>query len=169
MIKVIKLNRFVFEKGVIQHNVIVRTATIFGNQEEMLRARIECLEKLIENLSPAVIIIKSLEPGTRLLTKAERIAKCFSLANRNVSFYEGEEIKLEQFSVLVIFCYLECLELELDVLDIKDKHITVCANIGNHSDHYLFGPPESVNNEYIERCKKDLPGWPISGSFNKTL
>lgn len=169
MLKVIKLNRFVFEKGVIQHNVIVRAASLFGGQNKVIEERIACLATLIENLAPATITIKSLELGVRLLTDNEKTAKCFSLANRNASYNEGDEITLDQFKDLAIYCYLENLQLELDVLDIKDQHITACANIGNQSDHYLYGPPESINDEYIERCKKQLPGWKIAGSFKETL
>ena len=92
-----------------------------------------------------------------------------TLANRHSSFNEGDEIALDQFKDLAIYCYLECLQLELDILDIKNQHITACANIGTQSDYYLYGPPESINDEYIERCKKQLPGWKIAGSFKETL
>ena len=169
MLKVIKLNRFVFDKGVIQHNVIVRSATLFGGRNKVIEERINCLTTLIENLAPASITIKSLEQGTRLLTENEKTAKCFKLANRHSSFNEGDELALDQFKDLAIYCYLECLQLELDILDIKNQHITACANIGTQSDYYLYGPPESINDEYIERCKKQLPGWKIAGSFKETL
>ena len=169
MLKVIKLNRFVFDKGVIQHNVIVRSATLFGGRDKVIEERINCLTTLIENLAPATITIKSLELGTRLLTESEKTAKCFALANRHSSFNEGDEITLDQFKDLAVYCYIECLQLELDILDIKNQHVTACANIGNQSDHYLYGPPESINDEYIERCKKQLPGWKIAGSFKETL
>ena len=33
MLKVIKLNRYVLEKGVIQHNVIVNVATLLGDEK----------------------------------------------------------------------------------------------------------------------------------------
>lgn len=169
MLNVIKLNRYVFEKGVIQHNVIVNAATLFGDENKLIEARLMCLITLVESLFPASITINVLEPGSRVLTPRERNLKCFKLASRETSFNKGDEIKLEQIKDLILHCYQESLQLELDILDIKDQHVFMCANIGNHSNHYLYGPPESLNKDYIERCKKKLPGWTIAGSFEKTL
>ena len=169
MLKVIKLNRYVFEKNVIQHNVIVHAATLFGDINKVIEERLACLAILIENLFPASITINFLEAGLRVLTPREKDLRCFKLVSRNTSFNKGDEIKLEQFNDLALHCYQESLQLELDILDIKDQHVYVCVNIGNQGDHYLYGTPESLNKDYIERCKKKLPGWRIAGSFNQTL
>ena len=68
MLNVIKLNRYVFEKGVIQHNVIVNAATLFGDENKLIEARLMCLITLVESLFPASITINVLEPGSRVLT-----------------------------------------------------------------------------------------------------
>ena len=169
MLNVIKLNRYVFEKGVIQHNVIVNAATLFGDENKLIEARLMCLITLVESLFPASITINVLEPGLRILTPRERNLKCFKLASRETSFNKGDEIKLEQIKDLILHCYLENLQLELDILDVDNQHTFMCANIGSRSYHYLYGTPKSLNKDYIEKCKKKLPDWTIAGSFNKTL
>ena len=169
MVKVIRLSRYVFEGNHIQHNVTFSVSSIFDKEEDMMNARIHILFTLLESLFPNTIKIVSLIRNAHPLSEQERVIKGLNLLSRSVSYNEGDEISLNQLRDLMIYCYGEGIELELDILDIKNQHVTAVVNKDVFRYHYIYGSPETFTEEYLATIKKKLKDCAFDGSFKKTL
>ena len=169
MLKIIRLSRFKFDKNAIQHNVTFSVSGLMCGELDLAKARIEIMTTLVESLSPNKITIVSIKRSTILADYSEKILKDLSLANRFGSLSEGDEITLEMLNDVMMYCYGENMELEADILDIKDQHVTMVVNRDVQKYHYLYGTPETFTKEYIDTIKKKLPDCTIDGSFRKTL
>ena len=169
MVKVIRLSRYVFDKEHIQHNVTFSVSALFDNEEKMANERIRIMTTLLETLCPNTIKVVSMNKSTRPLTSAELNLKKLNFTKRASPLNEGEEITLDQLGDIMLYCYSECYELELDILDIRDRHVTVVINKDMQRYHYLYGSPETFTNEYLASIKKKLKDCTFDGSFKKTL
>ena len=167
MLKVIKLSRYVFKEG-IQHNVVFSISGLFDNEEDLAKERIFALTTLLESLCPNTITIASLSVSARPVSDAARSLKPLMFSSRN-DISEGKEITLEQLKDVMLYCYSNGLELELDVLDIKNQHVTVVVNKDIQGFHFIYGTPETFTKEYLDTIKKKLKGYTFDGSFRKTL
>ena len=168
MTKLITLSRYKFGDGTIQHNVVMHVSALFDDSE-LIETRLKGSNALLESVYPANITIKSLEARLNPLPLEANAIRALKTLNRGTIFNEGDEISIDQLNDLLVYCYSNNFAVELDIFDIKNKHLTFVANKDTVGHHYLYGPIESINKEYIDRCKKKLPGWVFGGSFRKTL
>ena len=169
MNKIIRLSRYVFDKDHIQHNITISVSSIFEIEEKLANERIHIITTLLESLFPNTMTIVSLSLSAHRVTEEARSLKNLELSNRDDLYSEGNEITLEQLRGLMIHCYSNGLEFELDVIDIKNQHITVVVNKDLLGYHYLYGTPETFTKEYLNTVKKKLKDCTFSGSFSKTL
>ena len=169
MLKVIRLSRYKFDKDHIQHNVTFSVSDFIRDEEAIVKERIRIMTTLLETLCPNTIIISSIGPSARSLTDNERSLLDLSLAKRLDYLKEGDEITLDQLNDVMLHCYAKGLELELDVLDIKNQHVTAVVNKDIQGYHYIYGTPETFSKEYLDSIKKKLKDCTFDGSFKKTL
>ena len=169
MIKVIRLSRYKFDKNHIQHNVTFSVSGLFDGAIDVANERIRIMTTLLETLCPNTITIASINHNVRSLTDAEIALLNLSLAKRMDALKEGDEITLEQLKDIMLYCYSKALELELDIIDIKNQHATAVINKDLQGYHYIYGTPETFSKEYLESIKKKLNGCTFDGSFRKTL
>ena len=169
MLKVIRLSRYKFDKDHIQHNVTFSVSDFIRDEEAIVKERIRIMTTLLETLCPNTIIISSIDPSARSLTDNERSLLDLSLAKRLDYLKEGDEITLDQLNDVMLHCYAKGLELELDVLDIKNQHVTAVVNKDIQGYHYIYGTPETFSKEYLDSIKKKLKDCTFDGSFKKTL
>ena len=169
MVKVIRLSRYVFDKEHIQHNVTFSVSTLFGNEEELTNERIRIMITLLETLCPNTIKVVSMLKSLRPPTSSELSLRKLNLAKRVGVLNEGDQITLEQLKDIMLYCYSDCYELELDILDIKDQHVTAVINKGMQRYHYIYGSPVTFTDNYLEAIKKKLKDCTFDGSFKKTL
>ena len=169
MLKIIRLSRYKFDKNHIQHNVTFSVSGLFDNISDLANERIRIMTTLLETLCPNTIIVTSIGNSARLLTDNENSLLDLSLAKRMDALKEGDEITLNQLKDVMLYCYSKALELELDILDIKNQHVTAVVNKGLQGYHYIYGTPETFTNEYLDSIKKKLKDCSFDGSFRKTL
>lgn len=169
MIRIVRLSRFKFDKGVIQHNVTFSVSDLMCGALDLAKARIAMMTALVESLYPNKITVVSIKRSTVLADYPESVLKDLSLYNRLSSLSEGDEITLEMLDDVMMYCYGENMELEADIIDIKNQHVTMVINKDIQKYHYLYGTPETFTKEYIDTVKKKLPGVTFDGSFRKTL
>ena len=168
MVKVIRFSRYKFDKDHIQHNVTFSVSSLFRD-EGAPKERIRIMNTLLETLCPNTIKIVSIKPSARPLTDDEKSLLNLSLAKRLDSLKEGDEITLDQLSDVMLHCYAKGLELELDISDIKNQHVTAVVNRDLQGYHYIYGTPETFTKEYLDSIKKKLKDCTFDGSFKKTL
>ena len=168
MVKVIRLSRYKFGKDHIQHNVTFSVSSLFRD-EGSPKERIHIMNTLLETLCPNTIKIVSIKPSARPLTDDEKSLLSLSFTNRLDLLKEGDEITLDQLSDIMLHCYAKGLELELDILDIKNQHVTAVVNRDLLGYHYIYGTPETFTKEYLDSIKKKLKDCTFDGSFKKTL
>ena len=168
MLKVIRLSRYKFDKDHIQHNVTFSVSSLF-NDEGVPKERIRIMTALLETLCPNTIKVVIIKPSDRPLTDYDKSLFGFSLAKRLDLLKEGDEITLDQLSDVMFHCYAKGLELELDILDIKNQHVTAVVNRDIQGYHYIYGTPETFTKEYLDSVKKKLKDCTFDGSFKKTL
>ena len=169
MVKVIRLSRYVFDNGSIQHNVTFSVSTLFGNAGKMANERIRIMTTLLETLCPNTITVVSLLKSAHHPTSAELSLGNLDFTKRISSLNPGDQITLEELKDIMFYCYIKGFELELDVFDIKDQHVTAVVNRDIQGHHYIYGTPETFTNEYLEAIKKKLKDCVFDGSFKKTL
>ena len=169
MNKIIRLSRYKFDKGQIQHNITISVSGLLEVEEKLANERIRIMTTLLETLFPNTITIKSLSVSARPVTEEARSLKNLEFSKREGPFGEGIQIVLGQLKDLMLYCYSNGLEAELDVLDIKNQHVTVVINKDLFGYHYLYGSPETFTKEYLDTVKKKLKDCIFSGSFTKTL
>ena len=169
MLKVIRLSRYKFDKNNIQHNVTFSVSGLFDNAVDVANERIHIMTTLLETLCPNIITITNINFSARSLTDAEIALLKLSIAKRMDSLKEGDEITLDQLKDIMLYCYSKALELELDILDIKNQHVTAVINKDLQGYHYIYGTPETFSKEYLDSIKKKLKGCTFDGSFRKTL
>ena len=168
MVKIIRLSSYKFDKGHIQHNVTLSVSGLFDEEGKMMEERIRIMSVLLETVCPNTMTIVSLNRSAHQVNSPACL-QSLSLYKRDRSYSVGEEIALDQLKDVMLYCYAERLELELDVLDIKNQHVTFVANRELLGYHYLFGSPETFTGEYLENVKKKLKDCTFSGSFRKNL
>ena len=169
MVKVIRLSRYVFEKGHIQHNVTLSVSGLFEDEAKLANERINIMHILLDSLFPNTIKIVSLSISGRPVTDEARALKELEFSKRSYAYSVGSEITLDQLKDLMLYCYSNGLELELDVLDIKNQHVTAIVNKELFGYHYIYGAPETFTEEYLKTIKKKLKDCVFEGSFKKTL
>lgn len=169
MLRIIRLSRYKFDKDHIQHNVTFSVSGLFDKQEDMIKARIHIMTTLLETLCPNTMTIVSIELSERYLTDYERSLFPLCLAKRLDSLAVGDQITLDQLSDVMLYCYARGYDLELDILDIKNQHVTAVVNRNLQGFHYIYGTPETFTNEYLDAIKKKLKDCTFDGSFKKTL
>ena len=169
MLKVIRLSRYKFDKEHIQHNVTFSVSGLFDNSVDLANERIRIMTTLLETLCPNTIRIVGINHSARPLTDKESSLLNLSLANRLDTLKEGDEIALDQLKDVMFYCYSKAYELELDILDIKNQHVTAVVNRDLEGHHYIYGTPETFSEEYLNSIKKKLKYCTIDGSFRKTL
>ena len=169
MIKVIRLSRYKFEKDHIQHNVTFSVSGLFNDDLDVMNENIRIMSILLESLFPNTITITCLKVSARPALNSEIDFKSLNMPKREQTYNVGDEIPFDSLKDLMYYCYKKGLELELDILDIKNQHITAVANKDIQGFHYVYGTPETFTKEYIETIKKKLKDCVFDGSFRKTL
>ena len=169
MLKIIRLSRYKFDNNHIQHNVTISLSGLFDDDKDMAEARIQIMTTLLESLCPNSVTINSLHLSARPVLESEKALAALDLYKRKPIFNEGEEIAFDSLKDLMVYCYSKGLEAELDVLDIKNQHVTVVINKDIQGYHYIYGTPETFTKEYLETIKKKLKDCTFDGSFRKTL
>ena len=169
MFKIIRLSRYKFDKNHIQHNVTFSVSDFIRDEEAIAKERIRIMTTLLETLCPNTIKVVSIGASARPLTDKERCLFSLSLAKRLDSLKEGDEIVSDQLDDVMLHCYANGLELELDILDIKNQHVTAVVNRDIEGHHYIYGTPETFTKEYLDSVKKKLKDCTFDGSFKKTL
>ena len=169
MLKVIRLSRYVFDKGIIQHNVTFSVSGLFTKEGDMVETRIHIMTTLLESLFPNTITIVSMNRSSRPLSDYEKSLKALNSFQRISGYTTGDQITLDQLKDLMLYCYSESLELELDILDIKDQHVTAVINKDLQKFHYIYGTPETFTEDYLKTIKSKLKDCTFDGSFKKTL
>ena len=169
MFKIIRLSRFKFDKGIIQHNVTMSVSGLFDDEAKMVEARINIMATLLESLFPATITISSILRNVHPLTEYEKSLTALGIYKRSANYNEGDEITINQLKDIMLFCYAEGAEAELSVLDIKNQHVTIVINKDVFKYHYLYGTPETFTPEYLATIKKKLKDCVFDGSFKKDL
>ena len=169
MNKIIRLSRYKFDKCHIQHNVTFSVSGIFDKEEDMTEERIRIMTILLESLFPNTITIVSVAVSERPLTEYEKSLKALDLHKRKDSFSEGDEISMDDIRDIMLYCYAEGLDIELEIIDIKNQHVTMVINRGIFGYHYIYGTPETFTKEYLSTIKKKLKDCTFDGSFRKTL
>ena len=169
MFKIIRLSRFKFDKEIIQHNVTMSVSGLFDDEAKMVEARINIMTTLLESVFPVTITIASIVRNAHPLTDYEKSLTALGIYKRDAIYNEGDEITLDQLKNIMLFCYAEGAEAELNVLDIKNQHVTVVINKDVFKYHYLYGTPETFTPEYLATIKKKLKDCVFDGSFKRTL
>lgn len=169
MIKVIRLSRYKFEKDHIQHNVTFSVSGLFDDDLDVMNENIRIMSTLLESLFPNTITITSIKVSARPALNSEKDFNSLNMPKREKTYNVGDEISFDYLKDLMIYCYKKGLELELNILDIKNQHVTAVVNKGIQGFHYIYGTPETFTKEYIETIKKKLKDCVFDGSFRKTL
>ena len=169
MLKVIRLSRYKFDKDHIQHNVTFSVSDFIRDEEAIIKERIHIMTTLLETLCPNTITVVSVNKSARHLTSYELALLPLNLINRLDSLSTGDEIALDQLKDVMLNCYAKGLEVEFDILDIKNQHVTAVINRDIQGYHYIYGTPETFTKEYLDSIKKKLKDCTFDGSFRKTL
>lgn len=169
MIKVIRLSRYTFDKEHIQHNVTFSVSGLFDDEKDVIDENIRIMTTLLEALFPNTLTITSLHVSARPALESGKILSELNLSSREHTYNVGDEISFDKLKQLMLYCYNKGLELELDILDIKNQHVTAVVNKDIQGFHYIYGTPETFTKEYIETIKKKLKDCVFDGSFRKTL
>ena len=169
MIKVIRLSRYTFDKEHIQHNVTFSVSGLFDDEKDVIDENIRIMTTLLESLFPNTLTITSLHVSARPALESGKILNSLNALNREPKFSVGDEISFDSLKDLMLYCYIKGLELELDILDIKNQHVTAVVNKDIQGFHYIYGTPETFTKEYLDTIKKKLKDCTFDGSFRKTL
>ena len=169
MLKVIRLSRYKFDKEHIQHNVTFSVSGLFNDEKDVIDENVRIMTILLESLFPNSIKIESLKVSARPALESGKILSNLNALNREPRFSVGEEIAFDSLKDIMLYCYIKGLELELDIIDIKNQHVTAVVNKDIQSFHYIYGTPETFTKEYLGTIKKKLKDCTFDGSFRKTL
>ena len=169
MVKVIRLSRNVYENGTTQHNVVFSVSGLFDDQEKLVNERIHIMTVLLESLFPNIIRVTAINISAHQASPEAKCLKPLEFSSRNSFISEGNEITLDQLKDVMLYCYSNSLELELDILDIKNQHVTAVVNKDLPGYHFIYGTPETFTPEYLATIKKKLKDCTFDGSFKKTL
>ena len=168
MIKIIRLSRYKFDNDHIQHNVTFSVSSLIHDEKEPSE-RVRIMTTLLETLCPNTIKVVEIKPSAHRILGSEISLLNLSFTKRLDSLSVGDEITLDQLKDVMLYCYSKALELELDILDIKNQHVTAVVNRDLEGYHYIYGSPETFTLEYLASIKKKLKDCTFDGSFKKTL